>query len=39
MDRIRNEHIREPAKVEQFGDKVKGARLKWFGREPRRTSE
>lgn len=29
MERIRNEHIRGKVQVECFGDKVKGARLRW----------
>lgn len=36
MDRIRNEHIRGTAQVGQFVDKVREARLRWFGRMQRR---
>ena len=39
MDRIRSEHIRETAQVGCFGDKVRDARLRWFGHEQRRDSE
>lgn len=31
-DRIRNEQIRGTAQVEWFGDKVREASLRWFGR-------
>ncbi|KAF7651093.1 hypothetical protein LDENG_00116160 [Lucifuga dentata] len=31
MDRIRNEYIRGTAHVRCFGDKVREARLRWFG--------
>ena len=33
MDRIRKEHIGETAPVRCFGDKVREARLRWFGHE------
>ncbi|KAF7692744.1 hypothetical protein HF521_010354, partial [Silurus meridionalis] len=36
MDRIRNEFIRGTAHVEHFGDKVREARLRWFGHVQRR---
>ncbi len=36
MDRIRNEHIRGTAQVGQFEDKVREARLRWFGHVQRR---
>ncbi len=36
MDRIRNEHIRGTAQVGQFVDKVREARLRWFGHVQRR---
>ncbi|KAF7669562.1 hypothetical protein LDENG_00173740 [Lucifuga dentata] len=39
MDRIRNEHIRGTAHVRYFGDKVREARLRWFGHVQRRDSE
>uniref|UniRef100_A0A3Q3JMD5 YjeF N-terminal domain-containing protein n=1 Tax=Monopterus albus TaxID=43700 RepID=A0A3Q3JMD5_MONAL len=38
MDRIRNEHIRGTAQVFCFGDKVREARLRWFGHVQRRDS-
>ncbi|PME06485.1 hypothetical protein A8A06_13560 [Escherichia coli] len=38
MDRIRNEYIRGTAHVEKFGDKVREARLRWFGHVQRRDS-
>ena len=31
MDRMRNEHIRGAEQVGQLGDKVREARLRWFG--------
>ena len=39
MDRIRNEFIRGTAHVRRFGDKVREARLRWFGHVQRRDSE
>ena len=39
MDRIRNEYIRGTAHVRGFGDKVREARLRWFGHVLRRDSE
>ena len=39
MDRIRNEHVRGTAHVRRFGDKVREARLRWFGHVQRRDSE
>ena len=39
MDRIRNEYIRGTAHVRCFGEKVREARLRWFGRVQRRDSE
>ena len=39
MDRIRNESIRGTAHVRGFGDKVREARLRWFGHVQRRDSE
>ncbi|KAF7666398.1 hypothetical protein LDENG_00012110 [Lucifuga dentata] len=39
MDRIRNEYIRGTAHVRCFGDKVREARLRWFGHVQRRDSE
>ena len=38
-DRIRNEHIRGTAHVGRFGDKVREARLRWFGHVQRRDVE
>ena len=39
MDRIRNGYIRGTAHVRGFGDKVREARLRWFGHVQRRDSE
>ena len=39
MDRIRNEYIRGTAQVGRFGDKVREARLRWFGHVHRREAE
>ncbi|KAK3552112.1 hypothetical protein QTP86_000748 [Hemibagrus guttatus] len=39
LDRIRNEYIRGTAHVGRLGDKVREARLKWFGHVQRRESE
>ncbi|KAK3563090.1 hypothetical protein QTP86_016327, partial [Hemibagrus guttatus] len=39
LDRIRNEYIRGTAHVERLGDKVREARLRWFGHVQRRDSE
>ena len=36
LDKVRNEHIREIAHVAKFGDKVREARLGWFGHVLRR---
>ncbi|KAK3560311.1 hypothetical protein QTP86_006300 [Hemibagrus guttatus] len=36
LDRIRNEYIRGTAHVGRLGDKVRGARLRWFGHVQRR---
>ncbi|KAK3548079.1 hypothetical protein QTP70_004507 [Hemibagrus guttatus] len=36
LDRIRNEYIRETAHVGRLGDKVREARLRWFGHVQRR---
>ena len=36
MDRIRNEFIRGTAQVGQFRDKMRKARLRWFGHVQRR---
>lgn len=36
MDRIRNEHFRGTAQVGEFRDKVREARLRWFGHMQRR---
>ncbi|KAK3524837.1 hypothetical protein QTP86_007578 [Hemibagrus guttatus] len=39
LDRIRNEYIRGTAHVGRLGDKVREARLRWFGHVQRRVSE
>lgn len=39
VDRIRNDYIRGTAHVRCFGDKVREARLRWFGRVQRTDSE
>ncbi|KAK3539985.1 hypothetical protein QTP70_019631 [Hemibagrus guttatus] len=39
LDRIRNEYIRETAHVGRLGDKVREARLRWFGHVQRRESD
>lgn len=39
MERIRTEDIRGTGHVRCFGDKVRGARLRWFGHVQRRDSE
>ncbi|MCJ8739511.1 hypothetical protein PDJAM_G00048000 [Pangasius djambal] len=39
LDRIRNEYIRGTAHVGHLGDKVREARLRWFGHVQRRESE
>ncbi|KAK3568639.1 hypothetical protein QTP86_011431 [Hemibagrus guttatus] len=39
LDRIRNEYIRGTAHVGRLGDKVKEARLRWFGHVQRREIE
>ncbi|KAK3572128.1 hypothetical protein QTP86_022206 [Hemibagrus guttatus] len=39
LDRIRNEYIRGTAHVGHLGDKVREARLRWFGHVQRRKSE
>ncbi|KAK3552014.1 hypothetical protein QTP70_031598, partial [Hemibagrus guttatus] len=39
LDRIRNEYIRGTAHVGRLGDKVRQARLRWFGHVQRRESE
>ncbi|XP_062865903.1 uncharacterized protein LOC134328668 [Trichomycterus rosablanca] len=39
MDKVRNEIIRGTAQVKQLGDKVREARLRWFGHVQRRDSE
>ncbi|MCJ8746795.1 hypothetical protein PDJAM_G00145890 [Pangasius djambal] len=39
LDRIRNEYIRGKAHVGRLGDKVREARLRWFGHVQRRESE
>ncbi|KAK3554289.1 hypothetical protein QTP70_020155 [Hemibagrus guttatus] len=39
LDRIRNEYIRGTAHVGRLGDKVREARLRWFGHVQKRESE
>ncbi|KAK3558106.1 hypothetical protein QTP86_009887 [Hemibagrus guttatus] len=39
LDRIRNEYIRGTAHVGRLGDKVREARLRWFGHVQRRERE
>ncbi|XP_051781188.1 uncharacterized protein LOC127527216, partial [Erpetoichthys calabaricus] len=39
MDRIRNEYIRGSAQIGQLGDKVREARLHWFGHVQRRDAK
>ncbi|MCJ8744561.1 hypothetical protein PDJAM_G00120230 [Pangasius djambal] len=39
LDRIRNEYIRGTAHVGRLGDRVREARLRWFGHVQRRESE
>ncbi|KAK3513069.1 hypothetical protein QTP70_000954 [Hemibagrus guttatus] len=39
LDRIRNEYIRGTAHVGRLGDKVREARLRWFGHVQRRETE
>ena len=39
MARIRNENIRGTAHVRCLGERVREARLRWFGHEQRRDSE
>ena len=39
MDIIRNKYIRGAVLVRCFGEKVRGARLTWFGHVQRRDSE
>ncbi|KAK3546267.1 hypothetical protein QTP70_025606, partial [Hemibagrus guttatus] len=39
LDRIRNEYIRGTAHVGRLGDKVREARLRWFGHVQRRDTE
>ncbi|MCI4382152.1 hypothetical protein PGIGA_G00260540 [Pangasianodon gigas] len=39
LDRLRNEYIRGTAHVGRLGDKVREARLRWFGHVQRRESE
>ncbi|KAK3514571.1 hypothetical protein QTP70_021622 [Hemibagrus guttatus] len=39
LDRIRNEYIRGTAHIGRLGDKVREARLRWFGHVQRRESE
>ena len=39
MDKIKNEFIRGTAQVRQIGDKVRQARLRWYGHVQRRNTE
>ena len=39
LDKIRNEHIRGTAQVRRMGDKVREARLRWYGHVQRREEE
>ncbi|KAK3542920.1 hypothetical protein QTP70_006540 [Hemibagrus guttatus] len=39
LDRIRNEYIRGTAHVRRLGDKVREARLRWFGHAQRREND
>ena len=39
MDKIRNKYIRGTAHVRRFGEKVREARLRWFGHVQRRDEE
>ena len=39
MDKIRKEHIRGTTRVRRLGDKVREARLRWFGHVQRTDSE
>ena len=39
MDWIRTEYIRETAHVRCFGEKVREARMRWFGHAQRRDSQ
>ena len=39
MDKIKNKFIRRTARVRQIGDKVRGARLRWYGHVQRRNAE
>ena len=39
MDRMRKEYIRGAAHVRRAGEKVREARLRWFGHVQRRDSE
>ena len=39
MDRIRNDYVRGTAHIQCFGEKVREARLRWFGNVQRRDGE
>ena len=38
-DKIRNEYIRGTAKITKLGEKIRGARLRWYGHVKRREAE
>ena len=38
-DKIRNEYIRRTARIAKLGEKIRGARLRWYGHVKRREAE
>ena len=38
-DKIRNEYIRGTARIAKLGEKIRGARLRWYGHVKRREAE